>query len=74
MWGSIVSSALKIISSITTYFSNKQLIDAGKAEQSQEQMQAQSRAQKDAQDVENDINNLSDADLDKLRDKWTRPN
>lgn len=68
----IVGSGLKLLSTIASWFANKQLIDAGQAEQKAADQGAALQEEGKAHDAEISVDAAGDAALDRLRDTWTR--
>jgi hypothetical protein len=64
---SILGSAIDIVDKIVCYFSNKQLIDAGKSEAVVQGLENESNALKDAQNAKNAVDNQLVRDPSSLR-------
>lgn len=71
MFWSIVAGVVKLLASFAEYVQNKQLIDAGKAEQQIEQAKIAEKAKDDLHDIQVSISIADDAKRQQLRDKWT---
>lgn len=62
----MLSSILKIFSALASYFSNKQLIDAGKAEAENEILKQNAKMVSDAKKIDN-RNDSADVVLERMR-------
>jgi chromosome condensin MukBEF MukE localization factor len=69
---SIVSGVVSIFNKVVTYFSNKQLINAGAAEQVAADAKNNKVQEVQVNAVKNTVDAGSDIDTDKLSNKWTR--
>lgn len=71
MWSTIIGGIVKLLVAISEYIRDKQLIDAGKAEQIVEQVQVAQKARDDLHQIVNDITTADGLKRQQLRDKWT---
>lgn len=69
MWKSI----LTILAAILSYISNRQLINAGKAEERLDVDEASNKAQAEAKQTVVDVNSLSNSELAARMRKWRKP-
>lgn len=68
MWATI----LKILASVVAYFSNKQLLDAGRAEEKNNVHEATAKAVDAVQEIKRDVDTLSPSDVDKQLQQYFR--
>jgi len=68
MWKSL----LAFLAAIASYYSNKQLLDAGRAEEKADVFEAERKATKEVQQIISDIDALPDNVIDKRLSKWKR--
>lgn len=70
MWA-LISGVVKLFGEFFAYVNNRQLIDAGKAEQQAAQAQIAEKARDDLHDIQISISGADDLKRKQLRDKWT---
>lgn len=71
-WTKILQYGLKAVAAFLDVIRNRQLLNAGKATQRADDAEARGKANAAAASVEQRVDGASDAELDSLRDKWTR--
>lgn len=71
-WAKILQFVTQALAALFDYMRNRQLIDAGRAEQAADNAQANQKARHEADAVNQRVDNASDAELERLRDEWTR--
>lgn len=68
----MLSAIIKLLAFIASYFSNKQLINAGKQEGFNDVSQKEQEAEQQAKNVVIDTSTLSDAELAAKLQRWKR--
>lgn len=68
-----IRSILTILAAIASYYSNKQLLDAGKAEAESDVLKENNKAREQAKAVKREVNTLPADNVSyKLREKYSR--
>ena len=71
-WAALLGAGLKLLAALAEWWRDRQLIDAGKAEQKADDQGVAIAKMGEAHDIENRLDAAGDAGIDGLRDKWTR--
>jgi VCBS repeat-containing protein len=72
-WAAIGAALLKGLAALWQWLQNRQLLQAGQAEQRSADQAAAQHEEGQAHEVAIDIAGRSDAAIDELSEQWTRP-
>jgi hypothetical protein len=72
-WAAIAAAIVKGLAALLQWLQNRQLLDAGRAEQRAQDGAERDQAREEADAIDNRVDGASGAELDELRAKWTRP-
>lgn len=70
---SLLASLAGLAGKLISWFSGKAQRDAGAAEQREADRKGTDKQEAEARNVENRVASSDDAELGRLRDKWTKP-